>query len=70
MEKKEREEIRKKIREKFGWSIREWAKRRGFNYQVVYFALKGDRKRAGGRRMMEILEALEEDLKGEMRRVA
>jgi gp16 family phage-associated protein len=62
MEPRERQEIRKKIREKFGWSIKEWAKRRGFNYQVVYFALKGDRKRAGGRRMEEVLKALEEDL--------
>ncbi len=57
-----REEIRKEIYKRFGWTIAEWARRRGFSPQVVYFALAGDRKRAGGRRMKEILKKLEEDL--------
>jgi len=66
----EKEKIRKEIYEKFGWTLKEWAKRRGLSYWAVYDLLRGKTqgKRVGKAR--EVLKALEEDLKGEMRRVA
>ncbi len=56
------QEIRERIYEKFGWSISEWARRRGFPLHAVFDVLYGRIEKAGRYRSAQILEKLSEDL--------
>ena len=68
MEKKQIEQIRKEIKEIFGWTISEWAKRRGFSKWDVFNVLHGRSRGVRSKKAREILEVLEKDLGREERR--
>ena len=63
MEKKQIEQIRKEIKEIFGWTISEWAKRRGFSKWDVFNVLHGRSRGVRSKKAREILQTLEEDLR-------
>jgi len=59
------QEIKQKIYEIYGWTIAEWAKRRGFSKWTVYDVLHGRSKGLRSKKAREILKTLEEDIRKE-----
>ena len=55
-------QIRDLVYEKFGWSLAEWSRRRGFHPQVVRDAIRGNLRKAGSKRAEEVLRVLGKDL--------
>jgi hypothetical protein len=63
MDREERKKIRQKIYEIYGWSLKEWAKRRGFSHWDVYNYLQGKIQGKRSKVAREIQKTLEEDLR-------
>ena len=60
---KQIEQIRREIREIWGWSLAEWDRRRGFSKWSVYNVLHKRSRGVRSRKAREILQALEADLR-------